>query len=161
MPIADQDRLPLLFLPQTDRDIPNAVVCFRSVGGIPQALRRMLTETERSALEHRGAELRSAVEPAPKSSRDALIDVLLAILPLEYDEETSMGLAAQYLETVAGQPEWAIKITCMTIRRQRSKLIKPGQTVEELLNELVNAAVTPYRRQLVEIDAILSAKVKP
>ena len=159
------DRLPLIFELETDRAIPDRVVCFWSDSGEP-LLRRQLTGDERGALERRRHELRGAVAeaaPAGRAERLAAISGMLGAFPAmqRYDEVTGLAIAANYLWAAREVPHWAILRVCEQVRSGRSAGINPAFCPSE--PEFVGLClkeVAPYRARLAQIDAVLRANVR-
>lgn len=158
IPLRERKLLPALFDRTTDREIPDRVVCGYDLHGGHPELRRALAPDERAALERRVAELRPAVASARAGDRDTLLDALLGVQPQGFDEETSMGLAASYLETLGRLPPWAVREACLMVRTSEAKL-EAGQTVEQLLNATARGLVAPYERSLLKAQGLLDAQV--
>jgi hypothetical protein len=84
--------------------------------GVP-VLRRPLTVAEKSVLEQRENELRSALAPWPESTRETLlgeINGMLGAFPSmqRLDDEAALTIAAAYLWTARDRPHWAIVKGC-------------------------------------------------
>jgi hypothetical protein len=166
LPITTPEKLPQVFVRAVDRDIPDRAVTFfrkREPNEDP-VLRRELSAQERRELQRRAEDLRSAVEPAPKVSRDLLLGALSGMLgafPMmqRYDSKTALAIAAAYLWTVRDQPHWAIVQACDLVRANAAGLKSSYCPSEPEFVTVVSRCVEPYRGQLRKTEALLGAKV--
>lgn len=169
--ILDKARLPALYDPAIDSDLPNRVVAFRGLGdavrsGAPLELSRAFTADERAALDRRIFDLRSALVPAPVSSDEDLRAAIQAMIGgnpnmQRYDDATAYVMASAYLYTVREEPHWAIVEASQLIRGGRAGLNPSFCATEAEFAIVVRRCTAAYRHQLAEHEALLEAKVRP
>jgi hypothetical protein len=169
IPITDSTKLPSRFVPEVDRGIPDRVVAFWEGTGEekgPPVLRRALGTDEKAALERRLGELRTAVAPAPGSSRNALLAEIARMLGSfptmqRHDRETAIAIAAGYLWTARERPHWAIVESCNQVRAGTAGVSREFCPSEPVFNDLVGRVVAVYAQQLAKTEQLLRAKIMP
>jgi hypothetical protein len=164
VPITREDQLPVPFDSEADRSIPDRVLMWTGNDSVAE-LRRPLTLEERTKLERRDSELRSALAPWPQSSRDVLEAEVSLMLNFPanrgLDEITAMGFVAQYLQLTRDRPHWAIVKVCRMVRLGTAGLLTAYCPTEAQFNLLIEREVADYERQLARTQRILDAKVLP
>jgi hypothetical protein len=165
IPTTREDRLPAIFVREIDRDL-QCVVAFWESGGVgagTPVLRRALKASEQALLERRVWELRCAVAPFEARSRDALLQAISGMLGAfpnmqRFDQQTALGIAANYLMIVRQQPHWAIVKACEMVRTNAAGL-SPGFCPSE--PEFVTAVARlakPYAGALQRAEQLLQGK---
>ena len=128
-------------------------------------LRRPLTVDERTKLERRDGELRSALAPWPTSSREVLEAEVSLMLNFPanrgLDETAAMGFVAQYLQLTRDRPHWAIVKACRMVRLGKAGLPPAYCPTEAEFNLLIDREVAYYERALAKAQKVLDAKVRP
>jgi hypothetical protein len=164
VPITREDQLPALVNLETDRSIPDRVLMWTGSDGVAE-LRRPLTLDERTKLERRDSELRSALAPWPQSSREVLEAEVSLMLNFPanrgLDEITAMGFVAQYLQLTRGRPHWVIVKVCRMVRLGKAGLPTAYCPTEAEFNQLIDREVAYYERALAKAQKVLDAKVRP
>jgi hypothetical protein len=164
VPITRDDRLPALVDLETDRSIPDRVLMWMGSNGEAE-LRRPLQPAERTALQRRASELRSALAPWPPSSRDELEGEVSLMLNVPanrgLDETAAMGFVAQYLQLSRPRPHWAIVKVCRMVRLGKAGLPPAYCPTEAEFNLLIDREVAYYERALAKAQKVLDAKVRP
>jgi hypothetical protein len=164
VPIVREDQLPTGFDREADRGIPDRVLMWTASNGEAQ-LRRTLQPAERTALQRRAGELRSALAPWPPSSRDELQGQVLLMLNYPanrgIDEASAGATAAQYLQLNRNRPHWAIVKVCYDVRRGKAGLPPAYCPTEPEFNRLIEGEVVHYERLLTQAQRLLDAKVRP
>jgi hypothetical protein len=149
-----REDLPPRFNRATEREIA-CVVSFRNFDRSVKAIRRPLTEEERSLLKTRIAELEQAVATVPTADPD----MLLGVLPTGMDDETATGMMAQITESLGAQPPWAVREACLRIRQTLERR-REGETLENMVNRVVRELTWEFERALRECRGILEAPVE-
>jgi hypothetical protein len=164
VPITQDDKLPALFDSEADRSIPDRVLMWTDSKGAAE-LRRPLTVSERTALERRANDLRSALAPWPMVNRDVLEAQVSLMLNFPanrgLDETAAMCMVAQYLMLSRDRPHWAIVKVCRMVRLGKAALPAAYCPTEAQFNLLIEREVADYERQLARTQRILDAKVLP
>jgi hypothetical protein len=164
VPITREDQLPALVSIETDRTIPDRVLMWTGSDGVAE-LRRPLQPAERTALQRRAGELRSALAPWPPSSQDELEGEVSLMLNVPanrgLDETAAMGFVAQYLQLTRGRPHWAIVKVCRMVRLGKAGLPPAYCLTEAEFNLLIDREVAYYERALTKAQKVLDAKVQP
>jgi hypothetical protein len=164
VPITQDDKLPALFDREADRSIPDRVLMWTDSKGAAE-LRRPLTVSERTALERRANDLRSALAPWPMVNRVVLEAEVSLMLNFPanrgLDETAAMGMVAQYLMLSRDRPHWAIVKVCRMVRLGKAALPAAYCPTEAQFNLLIEREVADYERQLARTQRILDAKVLP
>lgn len=159
VPITRDDKLPALVDLETDRRIPDRVLMWMA------ELRRPLQPAERTALQRRAGELRSALAPWPPSSRDELEGEVSLMLNVPanrgLDETAAMGFVAQYLQLTRTRPHWAIVKVCRMVRLGKAGLPPAYCPTEAEFNLLIDREVAYYERAFAKAQKVLDAKVRP
>jgi hypothetical protein len=164
VPITREDQLPVPFDREADRSIPDRVLMWMGSNGEAE-LRHPLQPAERTALQRRAGELRSALAPWPPSSRDELEGEVSLMLNVPanrgLDETAAMGLVAQYLQLTRTRPHWAIVKVCRMVRLGKAGLPPAYCPTEAEFNLLIDREVGHYERALAKGQKVLDAKVHP
>jgi hypothetical protein len=164
VPITREDQLSALVNLETDRTIPDRVLMWVGSDGVAE-LRRPLTLDERTKLERRDSELRSALAPWPQSSREVLEAEVSLMLNFPanrgLDEITAMGFVAQYLQLTRDRPHWAIVKVCRMVRLGKAGLPPAYCPTEAEFNLLIDREVAYYERALAKAQKVLDAMVRP
>jgi hypothetical protein len=164
VPITREDQLPAPVNLETDRTIPDRVLMWTGSNGEAE-LRRSLTLDERTKLERRDSELRSALAPWPPSSREVLETEVSLMLNFPanrgLDETAAMGFVAHYLQLTRSRPHWAIVKACRMVRLGKAGLPPAYCPTEPEFNQLIDREVAYYERALAKARKVLDAKVRP
>jgi hypothetical protein len=162
VPITRNEDLPAIFSREADRRIPDRVLMWTESNGVAE-LRRPLTDAERATVERRTAELRSALAPWPKASREVLegeVSLMLGGFAVmqRLDDLAAMGLVSQYLQLTRDKPYWAIVRACRLIREGKAGLAVGYCPNEAEFNKLIRSLVALYEERLIKAQQLLDAK---
>ncbi len=151
-----------------DVDIPSRVLGPWRASGGRRELRRALTEDERTAVALRASALVPALQGYdPKTDGDrvalALTDMYSSFATARReDESTVLGRIDTVRRVLVEFPAWAIEAACRSIqldgvlRDGRRDLRWPPSDPE--LIAVIRQQLAPYRRRLVDAQALLEAK---
>jgi hypothetical protein len=164
IPITREDQLPSPFDREADRIIPDRILMWTGSDGKAE-LRRPLTADERTALQRRASDLRSALAEWPQASRALLEGEVSLMLNVPanraLDETAAMGFVAQYLQLTRDRPHWAIVKVCRMVRLGKAGLPTAYCPTEAEFNLLLEREVAHFERLLIRAQSILDAKVHP
>lgn len=123
--------MPVIINPMTDIDLPRHLWDPWRETGKPRCVRRSLTDTERRTLTARAAELEPWVigyHPAEEDDVSAAIGELLSSFPSNagHSDEQAVANIKRMMNSMAGQPKWAIERACDRIRVRGYTKATPG-----------------------------------